>query len=397
MEDLLQIDMLGGFSLTYKENTIDFQNNRSNKLWMVLAYLLTYRDKQVSQEELIEVLWGDNPIENPVNTLKTIRHRLCSMLDELEMVPGKKMLYYNHGVYAWNKDVRCVLDTDRFLSYCNLGDNETVRDQKIAYYLYAIEAYNGDFLPKFSDELWVMSINIFYHTEFLRVVKNCLTLLKEEERYYDIVTICQKAVSIEPYDETLHSELIQALVNTGAKQSALNHYEKVKEMLYYEYGVNLSEDLMDLYKQIIKENNEHVTALPIIFEKLQEEKTAGAFYCEYALFKEIYRLISRMVERNGQSMYLCLISLADPSSGNATDVKKQSEAMGRLRTTIQSSLRRGDVFTRYSVTQYLILLSSIDRENTEMVLNRIVTKYKKSYPTSQVQLLTSFQPLVIPV
>ena len=37
-------------------------------------------------------------------------------------------------------------------------------------------------------------------------------------------------MAIEPYDEELHRELILALVATGAKQSALAHYEKVKEM-----------------------------------------------------------------------------------------------------------------------------------------------------------------------
>ena len=102
-----------------------------------------------------------------------------------------------------------------------------------------------------------MSTHAYYHAEYLRVVKKCIALLQGTKRYYEIITVCRKAVAIEPYDEELHRELIYALVNTGAKQSALSHYEKVKETFYREFGLNLSEDLVELYKQIIAESNDY--------------------------------------------------------------------------------------------------------------------------------------------
>ncbi len=398
MQQQLQISMLGGFSLSYPDGTaIDYQSNRSNKLWMVLAYLLTHRGKQITQDELIDILWPDEEIDNPVNTLKTMRHRLCGMLDALGGIPGKEMIRYNHGIYAWSEEVDCVLDIDQFSTYCALAEQEQDDSQKISYYLNALEYYNGDFLPKLSSEMWVMSAHAYYHAEYLRVVKKCIALLRTENRYYEIITVCQKAVTIEPYDEDLHRELIDALVRTGAKQSALNHYEKVKELFYHEFGINLSEDLVELYKQIIDETNDAQMDLSFIASRLQEDMVPGAFYCEYALFKEIYRLMTRMMERSGQSAYLCLVSVTDKNGKRIVNTKKQNEAVGRLRTAIQFSLRRGDVFTRYSVSQYLILLSSINYENTEMVLNRITDKFKHDNPNMAVQLVTSNHPIVIPL
>ena len=398
MQQRLQISMLGGFSLSYPDGTaIDYQSNRSNKLWMVLAYLLTHRGKQITQDELIDILWPDEEIDNPVNTLKTMRHRLCGMLDALGGIPGKEMIRYNHGIYAWSEEVDCVLDIDQFSTYCALADQEQDDSQKISYYLNALEYYNGDFLPKLSSEMWVMSAHAYYHAEYLRVVKKCIALLRTENRYYEIITVCQKAVTIEPYDEDLHRELIDALVRTGAKQSALNHYEKVKELFYHEFGINLSEDLVELYKQIIDETNDAQMDLSFIASRLQEELAPGAFYCEYALFKEIYRLMTRMMERNGQSVYLCLVSVTEKNGKHIVNTKKQNEAVGRLRTAIQFSLRRGDVFTRYSVSQYLILLSSINYENTEMVLRRITDNFKRDNPNLAVKLVTSNQPIVIPL
>ena len=187
------------------------------------------------------------------------------------------------------------------------------------------------------------------------------------------------------------------MVRTGAKQSALNHYEKVKELFYHEFGINLSEDLVELYKQIIDETNDAQMDLSFIASRLQEDMVPGAFYCEYALFKEIYRLMTRMMERSGQSVYLCLVSVTEKNGKHIVNTKKQNEAVGRLRTAIQFSLRRGDVFTRYSVSQYLILLSSINYENTEMVLRRITDNFKRDNPNLAVKLVTSNQPIVIPL
>lgn len=89
MENQLQINMLGGFSLRYNENVIDYQRSRSHKLWLILEYLITFRDKEITQNELIELLWGDEFTENPANTLKTLLHRLRNMLEELEFAPSK--------------------------------------------------------------------------------------------------------------------------------------------------------------------------------------------------------------------------------------------------------------------------------------------------------------------
>ena len=61
MQKTLQISMLGGFSLAYSDGAvIDYQSNRSNKLWMVLAYLLTHRGQILSREHLLQNVWDSN-------------------------------------------------------------------------------------------------------------------------------------------------------------------------------------------------------------------------------------------------------------------------------------------------------------------------------------------------
>ena len=131
--------------------------------------------------------------------------------------------------------------------------------------------------------------------------------------------------------EALHYELIRALLDTGAQQTALAHYEYVVDLFYSEFGINLSENLTTLYQEIIRTSNGVEVDLSIIRDKLQEEDdSSGAFYCEYALFKEIYHLECRSASRNGQSIYLCLISATDGNNHVLENLKQHNVAIDQL-------------------------------------------------------------------
>ena len=82
--DALRVCMFGEFSLSMNGQTINDSDNRSKKIWLLLAYMIYFRSRGISQEELIELLWGDEESSsNPINALKTMFHRTRSMLDRL--------------------------------------------------------------------------------------------------------------------------------------------------------------------------------------------------------------------------------------------------------------------------------------------------------------------------
>ena len=80
---VLQVNLFGEFSLTYNGMSIDDSGSRSKKLWMLLEYLLVFRGREVTQNEIIELLWPDEDVSNPANTLKVLIHRIRQTLDQL--------------------------------------------------------------------------------------------------------------------------------------------------------------------------------------------------------------------------------------------------------------------------------------------------------------------------
>ena len=69
--------------------------------------------------------------------------------------------------------------------------------------------------------------------------------------------------------------------------------------------------------------------------------------------------------------------------------------MGKLLLTVNESLRRSDVYTRYSASQYLIMLHTLTVENAEMVVERISKRFKREYPKLAVKLERSTLPIEI--
>ena len=110
----------------------------------------------------------------------------------------------------------------------------------------------------------------------------------------------------------------------------------------------------------------------------EQQHTDGAYYCEYSVFRDIYQLEQRAIERTGDSIYLCLLTVR-LENGELPKTSVMVRAMDALKRAISGSLRRGDVYARYSIAQYIILLPTASYENGCSVMKRISTSFKKEY------------------
>ena len=193
--------------------------------------------------------------------------------------------------------------------------------------------------------------------------------------------ICQRAIGIDRFAEDFHYYRIYAAYGQGEQETALKRYKDTTDMFYRERLMTPSEHFKELYKVISNSEQDVVTDLDVIQENLGTGSAGeghGAYQCEYAVFKRLVQLERRGVERSGDSVYLCLLTVGD-RKGRTLKPEIQARAMERLRASIQKSLRSSDVYARYSVSQFILLLSSATFENSEMVMDRILSAFNKSY------------------
>ena len=122
MEPILQIQVLGKFTLRYGETVISDEDDRSRKVWAVLAYLIYHREKIISQQELVDLCWGeDTRSSDPHNALKSVIHRIRATLDKLQEGLGRTLLRRKAGCYIWNTDVPLEVDAEVFDTLCSRG------------------------------------------------------------------------------------------------------------------------------------------------------------------------------------------------------------------------------------------------------------------------------------
>jgi len=390
----VSVRMLGEFSVTMGNQEINDSDNRSRKVWLLLAYMISCRDRSISQDELINLLWGDEEnSSNPVNALKTMFHRLRSMLDGLRPGAGHNLILCKGGNYSWNSKIDLTLDADEFEKLCKTGYACENEQEKLDNYLRALEIYDGDFLPKLDTEPWVVPIATYYHGLYVKTTCTVADMLKELGRYHDIISVCRRAIIIEPYNEDLYLRLMSALIEVGDYKMAAGMYQDMSDSLFQNFGIMPSQELAALYHKAVSETNDREISIETVKQQLREANEAtGAFFCDYDLFKTIYQTQARAIVRSGNAVHIGLIT-ASSDSGKPLSKQSMDICMENLRNMICTCLRKGDVAARCSVSQFVVLLPQANYENSCMVCRRIIKAFNRQYPHSPASIKFSVQPM----
>lgn len=390
----IQVQMLGTFSLRNDTLELSDGDNRSRKVWLLLAYMIYCRTRSISMEELTGLLWSDEESSsNPLNALKTMLHRVRATLDQLGSGAGHTLIIRRDGSYAWNTQIPLTLDIDEFEALCKHGAQADSDAARLEFYLQALELYQGDFLPKLSMEVWAVPIVAYYHNLYVQTALDSIHLLEELGRGEDAVALCRKAVTIEPYSEELYRHLMRNLIKEQDVKGAAAVYEEMSELLFSTFGVMPEEETRALYREAVRTVNDRTVSLGTVREQLKEPGDGnGALFCEYDFFKVLYHAEARAIARSGDAIHIGLLSV---SGENGLELSKRSldRCMENLESLVRSNLRKGDVVSRCSVSQFILMLPHANYENSRMVCDRIIKAFFRQYPHSPAKLDCSVQPL----
>lgn len=390
----LQVQMLGQFTLRYGDRTISDSDDRSRRVWSLLAYMLYNHDRSFAQEELIHLYWSNSEKSaDPGNALKSIFHRIRTALDKLQPGLGRLLIRRKAGRYFWNNAMPLSLDIEDFEAHFHAAEAAGDDDVRLAEYQSALALYAGDPLPRMTDEIWTIPIVAYYHSLYTRAAAGAIELLEKQERTAEAVALCRRAIHIEPYQEDLYEHLMRGLLRTGDMKGAMSVYEEMSEQLFAHFGVMPSETLRTLYRQATRTVNDRTLTMDEVCSQLAEPAPhSGAMVCEYDFFKILYRAEARSIARNGHSANICLLSVSG-KDGEMLARRSLDPAMNNLQVLVQNNLRRGDAIARCSISQYIILLPQANYENSRMVADRLVSAFYRRYPHSPARLRYTVQPL----
>lgn len=388
----LQVQMLGGLSIRRGDSQVTV-SGRSQKLCLLLAYLIWERNRPIPCRELIDLLWEtpQSPDAASLNALKAILHRARTCLEPLGE-EGRKLILSREGSFQWNPEVPLTVDAEEFSLLCQKSAGAKGPEQRLALQAQALALYQGGFLPALAGSSWAASRAESLHQLYLGTVLEALPLLTAQEQWQQAAQLSEVAFALEPLREDLCRWQLEALLHLNRQQEAIQVYEGLHQRLLSQTGVLPSEGLRELYRQAQRGQEPRSISPVVLLEQLHEAPQSGALLCEYDFFRVICHNMTRIAERNGNHLHIALISLVPGENGTLAQ-HSLNRAMGNLQEIIQASLRRGDVFARCSSSQFVLLLPEATYENSQMICSRITRAFTRQYPHSPAQLQTYVQPL----
>lgn len=374
----LKVRMLGAFTMEYDGAPLSFERNALTKTNQLLQILFHAGEKGITREQLLQRLFGREEVTNPSNSLRATVFRLRKLLVASGVADNDEFVHIKSGVYRWTSAIPLELDTVFFEETANRALKEQ-GDVRLAQLELSCELYQGEFLPFLSEETWVTEVAAGYKKLYVQCMDALCQLLSERGDYQRLYDVATKAVAIYPYDEWQVWQL-DSLIAQNQTKEAMRLYEETADLLFRNKGMTPSDKLKERLAQMNGNTDNHVKVIEEIQEELGEnEELEGAFYCSYPSFAETYRYIKRVIRRSGQSAYLLLCTVTDGKGYPLEKGERADRLSGELDAAIHAALRRGDLYTKYSVNQYLVLLFDIKLEDCQSVIDRINDSFENPY------------------
>lgn len=388
-----KVTMFGGFSVDWKGHLIVETGTRLNKPFEVLILLFQKRDLRISNEELMNRLWNeDSKADNPAGALKSAVYLLRKLLKKAD--PETNFIFTEGKQYVWNPEIPVQVDLWDFEDVVlKVKYNRVSEEEKLQLCRKAIQLYAGDFLPELSEHHWAIQQSIYYRRLYMDAIEMIGDLLFSKgsrDCWNELLSICNRALLTDPFSEKLYILLFRTMQQLDMKQEILNYYPVVSQTYFDEMGEQMPQIVRNIYQWASNSTYHTIKDIYQIQRDLEEtirteRPINGAYFCSYEIFKHIFHMIVRSADRENNCVILMLLTL---SLENGANFSKDSlnRAMGMLEEVIQTTMRKGDVFSRYSRNQFVLMLPVKKSKDGKQVEKRLRQAFSKHHPPLPVHL-----------
>lgn len=361
----LRIYTLGVFDIESDGISLLKDSGKAYKLYRLFQYFLTFKNEKILVEDIIQDLLEDHYSFDPNNMLRAqiyrLRKYMKSMIPEGEDEGKYMQIHFNNGYYHLDIGERVSVDTDEFEELIKLGNESGTEklDNLIRSYKRALELYKGDYLKRRDDEKWLLATRNYYKDLYDKTIYKLIELLMKDNRYKEVIQVCQEGINHRFYEEKLHIYLMEAMLKLGRIKAARRHYEYTTFYLKEKMHIS-SLDFEEIYGKIqVKLKERGSTTIGDIEEKLKAWDKKEALLCEYNYFKFLFNIMKKEVTSE-EERYLLLVEVSKDLKEDELIVWE--EDISKALTKILSS---SDAFTFWNSSQILVLYSDKKNQGVE--------------------------------
>lgn len=216
---------------------------RTKKVKELFAYLWHHREQPCHKMRIIEDLWPDMDLDKATTLFHTT---LYSLRKTINKMGWEKPIVLQGEKYFLNFPTES--DWEKFES---LLESTEINESQVKEIL---RLYEGDYFEEENYE-WILydqqkiKESLFYYLE--QYVMD-LWVFSENQKAYPILGHClEKMLELDPYNEQWAGSLMTYYINANDKGKFIHFYESFKTRIEEELGLDLSKDVMGIYKKYI--------------------------------------------------------------------------------------------------------------------------------------------------
>lgn len=220
----------------------------SQKSLALLGYLVR-QPGAISREQLATLFWIDLPAEEGRRNLRWNLNHVSKLL------PG--CFEATRHQVRFLPTPTTTLDLVAFETLAAKGDVDALTQ--------AVALYRGDFMagltvencPEF--ELWLLQEREFWCKRVIHLLQQLMAAHSAAAHYFQAQQVATRLLTLEPWHEETHRQLMRFLAHSGDRNGALRQYESCRQILTQELAVDPMPETTALYKQIRADKLDKVT------------------------------------------------------------------------------------------------------------------------------------------
>lgn len=244
--EMLKLFFLGNLKIIYNDENITAQ--LGSKACALIFLLLESESWRLQREKIISYLWPDSKEEAARYNLRYNLWEIKKTIKEDEA--GNAFLISDNTSCRINDKYEFICDFvvarefDKRKRYA-MGELLRFRD------FFSGELYEGAYFKGCDD---LNNLILYRRIEFeklkVQIMQATAELLKKEENYEAEISVLREILMIEPYDEDVAYQLMEAYSKSGKRAEALNFYKNFSNTLAFSINIAPGEALIEKYRQI---------------------------------------------------------------------------------------------------------------------------------------------------
>ncbi|WP_179298709.1 BTAD domain-containing putative transcriptional regulator [Evansella halocellulosilytica] len=250
----LRIKTLGTFEIYLGDELITEKNWKREKSKELFQLFMTKRKYLLPKNEIFATLWKDHKEDVAERDFKVALNTLNKVLEPGRKARSQPFFIQRHAnTYGFNLAAPFELDAAKFEHGVTKGLSEGDVEQALPILKSALDMYEGDYLPGRANEDWCIEERERLQVLFLRGAERLSELYILKEDFNEAIRWCEHILLKDKCWEEAYRLLMKSYLLKNNRSSAIRWYEKCKQVLADELGVQPMEPTVKFYEKLMRE------------------------------------------------------------------------------------------------------------------------------------------------